>query len=162
MIVGDSIDSLGVANSTGMRRRLHLSLRRLIKERGKTPARLPIILDRPKTRGDCDQGIRPCPFVGCRHHLASESKAGALRLSAANALELSEMSETCSLDVADAGPHSLPEVASLLGVSRQRVSQVEIAALRKLRKELVLRAGQAVAELLPDLFGCDPAEEDDL
>lgn len=27
---------------------------------------------RPTTRGDCGQEARPCPWVGCRHHLALE------------------------------------------------------------------------------------------
>ena len=25
--------------------------------------------ERPRTRGDCVNGIRPCPWVGCGHHL---------------------------------------------------------------------------------------------
>ncbi len=29
--------------------------------------RLPIV--RPKTRGECASGPRPCPWVSCRHHL---------------------------------------------------------------------------------------------
>jgi hypothetical protein len=24
---------------------------------------------RPRTRGDCKDGLRPCPYVGCSHHL---------------------------------------------------------------------------------------------
>jgi hypothetical protein len=27
-------------------------------------------LARPRTRRDCESGPRPCPFIGCRHHLA--------------------------------------------------------------------------------------------
>src|SRR6476619_8074463 len=26
-------------------------------------------IERPKTRADCAQGERPCPFVSCKHHL---------------------------------------------------------------------------------------------
>lgn len=26
-------------------------------------------VSRPRTRGDCFRLPRPCPFVGCRHHL---------------------------------------------------------------------------------------------
>lgn len=114
--------------------------------------------DRPKTRGDCAEGLRPCPFVGCRYHLALETKAGALRLSAESAAEMEQLEETCSLDVADRGPNTLPEVASLLGVSRQRVSQVEIAALRKLKAAMVASAGQHIADMLP--FDLTPEDDD--
>ena len=39
------------------------------------------------------------------------------------------MMESCSLDTADAGPHTLEEVAVLLNVSRERVRQLEEAGL---------------------------------
>src|SRR5579883_3471647 len=25
--------------------------------------------DRPRTRAECENGIRPCPYVSCKHHL---------------------------------------------------------------------------------------------
>lgn len=31
-----------------------------------------LALPRPMTRGDCGQEARPCPWVGCRHHLLLE------------------------------------------------------------------------------------------
>jgi hypothetical protein len=32
----------------------------------------PVLTDwRPRTRGDCADGPRPCPFIGCRYHLLS-------------------------------------------------------------------------------------------
>ena len=31
-----------------------------------------LALPRPTTRGDCGQEARPCPWVGCRHHLLLE------------------------------------------------------------------------------------------
>lgn len=108
--------------------------------------------DRPQTRGDCAEGLRPCPFIGCRYHLGLETKLGALRLTCETADDMEQMEETCALDVADRGANTLPEVASLLGVSRQRISQVEIAALQKLRKELLATAGQAIVDMMPGLF----------
>lgn len=30
-------------------------------------------LPRPRTRGDCLEEARPCPWVGCRHHLLLEA-----------------------------------------------------------------------------------------
>ncbi len=36
-----------------------------------------LALPRPTTRGDCGQEARPCPWVGCRHHLAIETSVTA-------------------------------------------------------------------------------------
>lgn len=30
---------------------------------------LPVLPERPRTRGDCVNGIRPCPWIACRYHL---------------------------------------------------------------------------------------------
>jgi len=48
-------------------------------------------------------------------------------------LEPWEMQETCALDVADDGGHTLDEVAELVGLTRERVRQIEIVALVKVR-----------------------------
>ena len=56
---------------------------------------------RPRTRGDCEQGERPCPFVSCKHHLYLDvsARTGAIKLNFPD-LEVWEMNETCALDVA--------------------------------------------------------------
>jgi DNA-directed RNA polymerase sigma subunit (sigma70/sigma32) len=46
--------------------------------------------------------------------------------------EPGDMVESCALDVADRGEHTLNEVGEMLGVSRERVRQIEEQALRKL------------------------------
>jgi hypothetical protein len=76
------------------------------------------VLDRPRTRGDCIDGPRPCPWVDCRHHLLSEEYS-------------------CVLDVADEGWHTQQEVASILGVSQQRVDFIEKRARRRALKRHV-------------------------
>ena len=61
-------------------------------------------IPRPKTRAECANGIRPCPFVSCRHHLyldVNEEK-GSLKINFPD-LHVWELTETCSLDVADRG-----------------------------------------------------------
>ncbi|MFH2010317.1 MAG: hypothetical protein ABI333_27210, partial [bacterium] len=51
---------------------------------------------RPTTRGECRQGPRPCPFVGCRHHLYLEVKpTGALTVTWPH-LEPWEIPESCA------------------------------------------------------------------
>jgi len=93
---------------------------------------------RPKTRGDCVNGPRPCPWVSCRHHLAFEvSQAGGLKEKFPG-LELEQLPETCSLDVADDGPLSLEGVAHLMNVMKERGRQIEAAALDSFRRALVL------------------------
>lgn len=86
---------------------------------------------RPRTRADCAGGIRPCPWVSCRHHLFLEvnPSSGALRLNHPGK-EVSDLVDSCSLDVAervaiDPGLGSLTRVAGLLGISHERVRQIE-------------------------------------
>jgi hypothetical protein len=46
------------------------------------------------------------------------------------------MRETCSLDVAAAGAHTLEQVGDLLNITRERVSQIEEEAIKKLNGTL--------------------------
>ncbi len=92
--------------------------------------RLLEIRGRPETRGECLPGgayeARPCPYLACRHHLGVEvSSVGALTETGA---------EACSLDLADEGERTLEEVAGMLAVSRERIRQIEAAALAKLER----------------------------
>jgi hypothetical protein len=88
---------------------------------------------RPRTRGECARAPRPCPFVGCRHHLALDvTSSGSIRIAYPDA---DEGRETCSLDVADDGEHTLEEVGELLNLTRERIRQIEDTALRKIRNE---------------------------
>lgn len=82
--------------------------------------------DRPITRADCIDGIRPCPYVGCRHHLGLDVReSGSIAYSGAE--------ETCSLDVADEGGLPLLEVGRIIGVTKERIRQIEREALWKLQ-----------------------------
>lgn len=91
-------------------------------------------VERPVTRGDCLTMPRPCPFVSCRAHLAVDvdRKTGAIRLAFPN-VEIWEMAETCSLDVADRGGVTLEEVGALTNTTRERARQVEFRALARSR-----------------------------
>jgi hypothetical protein len=90
---------------------------------------------RPRTRGECVGGHRPCPFVSCRHHLYLDVTpgTGAIKLNFPD-LEPDEMPETCALDVADRGGDPLEKVGELLNVTRERIRQLEVVALAKMAK----------------------------
>ena len=77
---------------------------------------------------------RPCPFVSCAHHLYLDVNpdSGAIKLNFPH-LEVWEMAETCSLDVADRGGITLEEVGAILNLTRERIRQVEVRGLYKIK-----------------------------
>jgi hypothetical protein len=91
-------------------------------------------VERPQTRAECLQMERPCPFVSCEHHLYLDVNpdSGAIKLNFPH-LEVWEMPETCSLDVADRGGITLEEVGAILNLTRERIRQVEVRGLVKIR-----------------------------
>lgn len=91
-------------------------------------------VERPHTREDCLKMPRPCPFVSCEHHLYLDVNpdSGAIKLNFPH-LEVWEMAETCSLDVADRGGITLEDVGAILNLTRERIRQVEVRGLVKIR-----------------------------
>jgi hypothetical protein len=90
-------------------------------------------VERPRTRAECADAPRPCPFVSCKHHLYLDvsARTGAIKLNFPD-LEVWEMSETCALDVADRGGTTLEEVGAIMNLTRERIRQVEVKGLAKL------------------------------
>ncbi len=90
-------------------------------------------VDRPKTRADCAHDERPCPFVSCLHHLYLDvsGKTGAIKLNFPD-LEVWEMVESCSLDVADRGPTTLEDAGAMMNLTRERIRQLEVKAMAKM------------------------------
>ena len=88
---------------------------------------------KPRTRAECADMERPCPYVSCKYHLFIDVHPvrGAIKLNFPD-LEVWEMTETCSLDVADRGGITLEEVGEIMNLTRERVRQVETAGLAKL------------------------------
>ncbi len=103
-------------------------------------------VDRPPTREECLSMPRPCPFVSCSHHLYLDvnPESGAIKLNFPH-LEVWEMAETCSLDVADRGGTTLEEVGIILNLTRERIRQVEVRGLTKIRA----RSGDDLAGRIP-------------
>jgi hypothetical protein len=88
---------------------------------------------KPRTRSECVEGMRPCPFVSCKHHLFIDvsARTGAIKLNFPD-LEAWEMTESCALDVADRGGTTLEDVGAIMNLTRERIRQVEVKALAKL------------------------------
>ena len=110
--------------------------RRLTKEELREGALLGDMMDfpHPRAREDCREGIRPCPFVSCRHHLYLDvnPETGSIKLNFPH-LDIVEMKETCSLDVAGRGGVTLEEVGEIMNLTRERIRQVEVRGLLKLK-----------------------------
>lgn len=106
----------------------------------------------PRTRDDCVDEPRPCPWASCRHHLLLEvaPRTGSIKTNPAASMSvgrpawewserettaaLESLPSTCALDIAEEYPDglSLEAIATLLGQTKERVRQVQDRALRKL------------------------------
>ncbi len=86
---------------------------------------------RPRTRADCKDLPRPCPFVGCQFNLYLDvTPLGTIRWN--YGCEPWEMASSCARDAADEGGMTLEETGAMIGITRERVRQLETAALERL------------------------------
>ena len=101
-------------------------------------------MKRPRTRADCSDVPRPCPWVGCRHNLyldVSPAQPRTVRLSHPWR-EPHEVppAESCALDLATYhGPLEREDVAHVMGRDGERVRQIEEEALDTMRTRLETR-----------------------
>lgn len=93
---------------------------------------LPTDHQRPQVRGDCVDGLRPCPYVGCSNNLYLDvnRETGAIKLNFPDVYP-HEMKVSCALDVADKDGVTLEEVGEMMNVTRERVRQIEKQAIDK-------------------------------
>ena len=91
-------------------------------------------VERPRTRDDCRDAPRPCPWVACKHHLYLDinPRTGSIKINFPD-LEPWELAHTCALDVADGGGLTLEEIGLITNLTRERVRQVEVRGLLTLR-----------------------------
>jgi len=89
----------------------------------------------PPTRGDCGQIARPCTRTSCPHnkHRDDEPAGRPHENGGRRVLQVRAVGESCALDVADRGGHSYRQVAGELGVTEERVRQLEKRGLVKQR-----------------------------
>ncbi len=97
----------------------------------------------PETRADCLPGgsneARPCGWITCKWYLPRMTW---------------EPKFTCALDVADQGGATLEEVGDLMGITRERIRQIEFVAFRKIKR--VDRTGRDKLRVFVDE---DPASD---
>ena len=94
---------------------------------------------RPRTRADCIDAPRPCPFVGCRHHLYLDvnERNGSIKFNFPD-LEPEQMLNSCSLDIADeeiGTGLALEDVGALMNVTRERIRQLEAIAFTEIERQ---------------------------
>lgn len=87
---------------------------------------------RPKTRGECEDGPRPCPWIACKYHLAVDvTVGGGLKINFPH-LALEDMPATCALDEAAKDGMRLETVGKLMNLTRERVRQIERLGLSRM------------------------------
>ena len=93
--------------------------------------------ERPRNREMCRDGLRPCPFVGCRYNLYLDVKPGerSIKLNFPD-LQVWEIPISCALDVAECGKQTLELVGSAMNLTRERVRQVARDAAKRVRGKL--------------------------
>ncbi len=121
----------------GLRRSKTIAMRRISKEERAEVSRILHEVEgvRPRTRDDCRTAERPCPYVSCKYHLYLDvnPETGSIKINFPD-LEVWELPETCALDVAERGGITLEDVGELLNLTRERIRQVEVFGLEKLRE----------------------------
>ena len=135
-----------------------IAMKRLTREELRLGALLypPVDLPRPSSRLECAQEVRPCPWVACKHHLYLDvnPETGSIKINFPD-LEPWELSNTCALDVADRGGITLEEVGEIMNLTRERIRQVEVRGLLKLKM-----ASPSPEELGAGLLNPDPDDLD--
>lgn len=107
-------------------------IRAATKREAQREAGLDLDFERPRTRADCARVPRPCPYVGCRHNLYLEvTTYGGIQFNFPER-EPRDMQDSCALDVAEDGPHTLDEVSKHTNLTRERTRQIEETAKHKL------------------------------
>jgi hypothetical protein len=113
-----------------------IAMKRLTREELRTGALMypPVDIPRPTTREECRGEARPCPWVACKHHLYLDvnPETGSIKINFPD-LEPWELQHTCALDVAERGGITLEEVGEIMNLTRERIRQVEVRGLLKLK-----------------------------
>ncbi|HEY1551369.1 MAG TPA: sigma factor-like helix-turn-helix DNA-binding protein [Kofleriaceae bacterium] len=113
-----------------------IAMKRLTREELRQGALMypPVDIPRPTSREECRGEMRPCPWVACKHHLYLDinPETGSIKINFPD-LEPWDLKHTCALDVAERGGITLEEVGEIMNLTRERIRQVEVRGLLKLK-----------------------------
>lgn len=113
-----------------------IAMKRLTREELRQGALMypPVDEPRPRTRAECKEELRPCPWVACKFHLYLDvnPETGSIKINFPE-LEPWDLPHTCSLDIAERGGITLEEVGEIMNLTRERIRQVEVRGLLKLK-----------------------------
>lgn len=113
-----------------------IAMKRLTREELRQGALMypPVDDPRPRTRAECKEELRPCPWVACKFHLYLDvnPETGSIKINFPD-LEPWDLPHTCSLDIAERGGITLEEVGEIMNLTRERIRQVEVRGLLKLK-----------------------------
>lgn len=107
----------------------------------------------PEKREGCASIPRPCNRYRCVHNLVPETERAGRPHHGAHAPTVlrADVVDSCELDVSERGAHSRKQVGSQLGITPERVMQLEQRSMRKLGVALGIEA--AIEELRGKLEG---------
>ena len=127
---------------------------------------LDLFFKRPRKRSECLNGPRPCPWVSCPYHLYLDISplTGSIKFNFKHLVavvdpvtgearvskepeDIMDLEQTCALDVAANGSHTLQEIGTYMNVTRERIRQIEEMAFKKLKAA----EGTDFLEFLDDL-----------
>lgn len=154
------------ANSASRGRSKTIARKQMLRERRRMLSQglIPDVLeyDRPVHRVECRSAKRPCLYVSCRYHLYLDVNpmTGSIKINFPD-LEVWQLTESCALDVAERGGVTLEEVGAIMNLTRERIRQVEVSGLSKMKdtdatletfldgRELTLRPPSGPSPRLP-------------
>jgi hypothetical protein len=94
----------------------------------------------PRTRGECPPAGTVCPHIKCGHHLALHiARSGAVKVTfyrPVDVVDLEAMPATCSLQVADQGPHTYAAIGRFMDLTLEAIRRIEVEALAKLKRKM--------------------------
>jgi hypothetical protein len=93
--------------------------------------------------GRCTRGVEPCPRIDCRYHIHGDARPSQVDAAPVPAT-------TCSIKIADRGGMTLEAVGEILGMTRERVRQIEVSARAKLQRRLS-KLGYSLGDLAVDV-----------
>jgi hypothetical protein len=121
------------------RRARTIANRKLTRDEVLEGQRLADMVDyqRPRHRVECEKAARPCLFVSCKYHLYLDvnPETGSIKLNFPD-IEVWELPHSCALDLADEGGMTLERIGEIMNLTRERVRQMEVSGVRKIRSIL--------------------------